>query len=394
MPVERSLRSWKHPPPLQQPSHSYNQCLSPSIPFPIQSTHSTHLILDSSWLPSPNTPHFDPYAEEDGPPPLVEPPQESLDDDLPPLVEPSPDGHISYFLPPSADDAFSPALQEPVTPDEEEFETPAVAKPSHHKKRPPGHIPRPPNAFILYRAHFIKAQVNYNTIAPLGNLLPPFQHIPGHIEPNNNTLSTIAGLCWKKLSDEERETWKEKARKAKEEHMKKYPTYRYNPRDQQNRAKSAGSAKRKVKEISGPPPDPERCQEIARMLVEGKKGNELADAIKHFDASSSKAPGQQVMPTRFDAPMTEKSFRRRSSSVPPSSKDNEDAVTPPPKSRPKRLVRKRSSSAGTNIAVERKKKASTRSAKTEEAESSSPSVGQVEQPFPYYTSKAAVSQSS
>lgn len=47
---------------------------------------------------------------------------------------------------------------------------------SHAKKRDASYIPRPPNAFILFRSSFIRAQ-----------------HIPGKIEGNHSALSKIIG---------------------------------------------------------------------------------------------------------------------------------------------------------------------------------------------------------
>jgi hypothetical protein len=55
----------------------------------------------------------------------------------------------------------------------------AAAKPSHAKKRDAGHIPRPPNAFILFRSSFIKSE-----------------SVPGNIEGNHSTLSKIIGACF------------------------------------------------------------------------------------------------------------------------------------------------------------------------------------------------------
>lgn len=145
--------------------------------------------------------------------------------------------------------------------------------------------------------------------------------------------------------------WKEKARQAMEEHRRLYPSYRYNPRDQQNRAQSAGRAKRKVKEIAGPPLDPDRCEEIARMLVGGKKGNELEVAVREMDretAAWAPEPELAIVQTRFDPPMTERTFRRRSLSVPAQAKE-EDAVSELPssvtKNRSRKSSRKRSQSA-------------------------------------------------
>ncbi|KZS96399.1 hypothetical protein SISNIDRAFT_399375, partial [Sistotremastrum niveocremeum HHB9708] len=79
------------------------------------------------------------------------------------------------------------------------------------------HIPRPPNAFILFRANFIRdRRVNVPSTGPLSNVSP-------------TTLSTIVGMTWRSLPEAEREVWVEKARIAREEHKLQYPSYRYQP---------------------------------------------------------------------------------------------------------------------------------------------------------------------
>lgn len=47
---------------------------------------------------------------------------------------------------------------------------------SHGKKRDASYIPRPPNAFILFRSSFIRSQ-----------------QVPGKVEGNHSTLSKIIG---------------------------------------------------------------------------------------------------------------------------------------------------------------------------------------------------------
>ena len=51
-----------------------------------------------------------------------------------------------------------------------------AARNTHSKKKDAGYIPRPPNAFILFRSSFIRAQ-----------------HIPEKIEGNHSALSKIIG---------------------------------------------------------------------------------------------------------------------------------------------------------------------------------------------------------
>ncbi|KAJ3557911.1 hypothetical protein NP233_g11621 [Leucocoprinus birnbaumii] len=79
-------------------------------------------------------------------------------------------------------------------------------RPAHSKKKPENHIPRPPNAFILFRSSFIKQQ-----------------HVSTEVETNHSTLSKIIGLTWQNLPEKERQVWHAKAKAALEEHKRKFP---------------------------------------------------------------------------------------------------------------------------------------------------------------------------
>ncbi|KAG6331179.1 hypothetical protein ID866_7911 [Astraeus odoratus] len=159
-------------------------------------------------------------------------------------------------------------------------------RPTHSKKRGEDHIPRPPNAFILFRSAFIKSQ-----------------HVSSEVETNHSTLSKIIGLTWQNMSHDERQIWHAKAKKALEEHRKKWPQYAFRP----SHSKAKGSTeKRKVREVE--PKDLKRCAKIAQLLVEGKKGAELDAAIQEFDRTHV-----PEIVTRFEAPITAGSFRRSSS---------------------------------------------------------------------------------
>ncbi|KAH9960545.1 high mobility group box domain-containing protein, partial [Lactifluus volemus] len=74
------------------------------------------------------------------------------------------------------------------------------------------HIPRPPNAFILFRSSFIKSE-----------------SVPGNIEGNHSTLSKIIGIVWKTLPPAERELWEKRAIQAQAEHRARYPDWRFRP---------------------------------------------------------------------------------------------------------------------------------------------------------------------
>lgn len=159
-------------------------------------------------------------------------------------------------------------------------------RPTHGKKRGEDHIPRPPNAFILFRSSFIKSQ-----------------HVSTEVETNHSTLSKIIGLTWQNMPPDERQVWHAKAKKALEEHRKKWPQYAFRP----SHAKAKGaSEKRKVREVE--PKDMKRCAKIAELLVEGKKGADLDAAIQEFDRTHV-----PELVTRFETPITAGSYRRSSS---------------------------------------------------------------------------------
>jgi hypothetical protein len=85
-------------------------------------------------------------------------------------------------------------------------------KKSHSRKQPDGHIPRPRNAFILFRCDFVAQK-----------------KIPASVEPDHRNISRIVGRIWKAMSKEDRRPWIEEARKERETHKRLYPEYRYSP---------------------------------------------------------------------------------------------------------------------------------------------------------------------
>ncbi|KAJ8503173.1 hypothetical protein ONZ45_g11098 [Pleurotus djamor] len=193
---------------------------------------------------------------------------------------------------PLQDDA---ALWEPTT-----WEPIASLRP-HRKKKPANHIPRPPNAFILFRSYFIRSQ-----------------HVSSIVEPNHSTLSKIIGMTWKGLSDAEKEVWFRRAKKASEDHKKKWPKYTFRPihgskkSDTKSSSLNAGMSAppvspgnggggRRIREVE--PTDDARCKKIADLLSSGLRGADLDDAIREFDQN-------HVPPvvTRFEAPLTAEEY--------------------------------------------------------------------------------------
>ncbi|KDQ49739.1 hypothetical protein JAAARDRAFT_113690, partial [Jaapia argillacea MUCL 33604] len=81
---------------------------------------------------------------------------------------------------------------------------------SHARKQPPGHIPRPANAFILFRSDFVRKK-----------------KIPASVEHDHRNISRIAGKIWKAMEPEERKPWEVLAEEERRRHKEKYPGYRY-----------------------------------------------------------------------------------------------------------------------------------------------------------------------
>lgn len=77
----------------------------------------------------------------------------------------------------------------------------------------PNRIPRPRNAFILFRQKYHQLVLDESTEAK-----------------TNPEVSRELGRRWRALSPQEREHWLNLAEEEKKNHAKKYPNYRYTPR--------------------------------------------------------------------------------------------------------------------------------------------------------------------
>ncbi|KAG9308230.1 hypothetical protein JVU11DRAFT_12248 [Chiua virens] len=170
-------------------------------------------------------------------------------------------------------------------PSEQPVHPPSKRRAPPGKRRSLGYIPRPPNAFMLFRADFVRQK-----------------HVPGSIETNHGSLSKIIGNCWRALPLDEKRIWEIKAKQEKEAHSKRYPGYRFRPVHNKNKDK------KKDKMLSSPE-DERRCEEVAQLLLEGMKGDELAAAIRQLDEKKVVTPAPQPQHQHF-YPL------RRPSSVP------------------------------------------------------------------------------
>ncbi|KAG6897063.1 hypothetical protein C0992_004382, partial [Termitomyces sp. T32_za158] len=171
------------------------------------------------------------------------------------------------------DDLTSPSSPESHSPTTALFPPSEMPAPPPSRRRAPpgkrrsmGYIPRPPNAFMLFRADFVRQK-----------------HVPGTIETNHGSLSKIIGNCWRSLPLEEKKVWEVKAKHAKAEHKARYPDYRFRPVHNKNKEK-------KKDKMLTTPEDDRRCEEVAQLLLEGKKGDELAAAVRRLDLMRTGTP--------------------------------------------------------------------------------------------------------
>ncbi|CEH11707.1 HMG-box transcription factor [Ceraceosorus bombacis] len=89
---------------------------------------------------------------------------------------------------------------------------PRSTAPSHARKKAADHVPRPRNAFILFRSHAHRQGL-----------------VPKELSANHSNISVIISHMWRSLPTEEREMWAKEAQREKDEHALLYPDYKFKP---------------------------------------------------------------------------------------------------------------------------------------------------------------------
>ncbi|KAK8006680.1 hypothetical protein PG991_012977 [Apiospora marii] len=111
-------------------------------------------------------------------------------------------------------------------------------------------VPRPRNAFILYRQH-------YQAIVAAKN--------PGLANPD---ISKLIGEQWREQPEEVKNSWKRLAEEEKVRHQRQYPDYRYQPRrggkNQNQNGNNAHSAGHKATAAGE---DPSRCNKCGGRYI-------------------------------------------------------------------------------------------------------------------------------
>ncbi|KAG9102252.1 hypothetical protein FRC06_002171 [Ceratobasidium sp. 370] len=150
---------------------------------------------------------------------------------------------------------------------------------SHSRRQPPGHIPRPRNAFILYRSWYVK------------------QGFLADVETDHREISRIVGKIWKGLPEDERDVWRGRAEAEKRTHALKHPNYKYSPNSRRDGAPPPArntpvrtSAARARKTKSGTPSE-NRLDNIAEAFLSVSRQHGLTNRIRELD---EKRKGKEI----------------------------------------------------------------------------------------------------
>jgi hypothetical protein len=93
------------------------------------------------------------------------------------------------------------------------------------KRSDPSYIPRPENAFMLFRKATVAA-IREQTSIEQRQSNPTLSKVNHHRQAD---MSKIVSQRWRSLTKDERAVWDERAAAIKCEHAEKYPGYQYHP---------------------------------------------------------------------------------------------------------------------------------------------------------------------
>lgn len=180
--------------------------------------------------------------------------------DLELMYPPSPATNADAGLPP-ADELGEPEVDpESRSPSPAAVDTVAGERSSHSRKKKPGHIPRPPNAFMIFRSDLWNKE-----------------KIKSTVERDHRQISRIAGSLWNSLGDAERAPYHQLADEAKKEHARKYPQYKYSPIYRKDKPAKRKPKQDHVQKVL-------RCETVARLIQRGFEGDDLKKELDRREA--------------------------------------------------------------------------------------------------------------
>ncbi|KAF4602122.1 hypothetical protein EYR40_005326 [Pleurotus pulmonarius] len=98
----------------------------------------------------------------------------------------------------------------------------------------PKRVPRPANAFMLFRSDFLRSGT-----------------VPSDVERKQQTLSKLAGKIWEGMDEDEKSKWRNKAEKVKDEHRRAHPDYKFTPMRGPARLKARGQTDERGQDRNG-----------------------------------------------------------------------------------------------------------------------------------------------
>jgi hypothetical protein len=141
---------------------------------------------------------------------------------------------------------------------------PCIQKgPSHAKRKPHNHIPRPRNAFIIFRSLFLNQKVLPATV---------------RFCRDNKQVSRIASRIWDVLPDEDKEHFYHLGDEEKRLHHAKYAAYTYKITTRKGKTKFR--ARYSPDNESDLKPEQIACKRIAEIVLKNIQGEELERMIQ------------------------------------------------------------------------------------------------------------------
>ena len=197
---------------------------------------------------------------------------------------------------------------------------PSLSSPSstrRGKNRPPGYVPRPPNAFIVFRSAFIDAgRLGRPLHLPSLNFTAPSDTRHTHSQKpttsHQQELSKNAAVAWNALSQEDRRPYQEEANRRNEAQRREHPGWKYGRGAA--RVVKGGSAKKKravaanyrqAKRVDG---SEHTCAE-AKSLVQVVPIPTAADHVKTATRTTAK-PFTQLSQSRANSGALPKAKQR------------------------------------------------------------------------------------
>lgn len=140
---------------------------------------------------------------------------------------------------------------------------------NHSRKRDPGHVPRPRNAFILFRSDYVSRE------QPSG-------------EGQQNELSKLAGKAWKNLPEEEKRPYIEMAAAEKRQHAIDYPNYVYTP------GRASATKGKKVKTVAAAAR--RGSASASSSSSQKRKGSQQRSHSPEWDSDELDSPALEYLP--------------------------------------------------------------------------------------------------